>query len=203
MKLRKPEKTATVFRTDLKKENDMNSEKEKRSFDISAFMGGAAGKAVCVIAALLAAFSIGFAGYDSYGIISEENEKDAINIEEDGEYYSKDEVAAYIHKYDHLPGNYITKKEAEQLGWIGGSVEAVAPGKSIGGDRFYAEYDKSGDLATAEGRYYTECDVDTKGAKDRGKERLVFSNDGLIYYTNDHYNSFELTYGEDILKEFD
>jgi guanyl-specific ribonuclease Sa len=34
-------------------------------------------------------------------------------------------------------------------------------------------------------------------AKSRGAKRIVFSNDGLIYYTEDHYESFELIYPED------
>ena len=44
---------------------------------------------------------------------------------------------------------------------------------------------------------WTECDIDTLGAKSRGAKRIVFSDDGLIYYTGDHYQSFELLYGEE------
>ena len=50
-------------------------------------------------------------------------------ITEDGTYDSKAEVAEYIHTYGHLPSNYITKREAEALGWNGGSLKDVAPGK--------------------------------------------------------------------------
>ena len=115
-------------------------------------------------------------------------------IDEDGWYDSKEEVALYIHTYGHLPGNYITKKDAEALGWPGGSLEPYAPGKSIGGGRF-GNYE--GLLPDAPGRKWTECDIDTAGARSRGAKRIVFSNDGLIYYTGDHYESFELLYGED------
>ena len=52
-------------------------------------------------------------------------------------------------------------------------------------------------LPEKEGRVYTECDIDTLGAEKRGARRIVFSNDGLIYYTEDHYESFELLYGEE------
>ena len=124
----------------------------------------------------------------------EEPEPSENVLPEDGWYYSKDNVALYIHTYGHLPGNFITKKEAEALGWSGGSVEKYAPGMAIGGGRF-GNYE--GLLPEADGRTYTECDIDTNGASSRGAKRIVFSNDGLIYYTGDHYESFELLYGEE------
>lgn len=115
-------------------------------------------------------------------------------IDEDGAYTPKDDVALYIHTYGHLPDNFITKKDAQALGWPGGSLEPYAPGKCIGGSRF-GNYE--GLLPEADGRTYTECDIDTLGADSRGAKRIVFSNDGLIYYTEDHYKSFELLYGEE------
>ena len=115
-------------------------------------------------------------------------------LPEDGVYTSKEDVALYLYLYGRLPDNFITKKEAEKLGWPGGSLEPYAPGKCIGGNRF-GNYE--GLLPEAEGRTYTECDIDTLGAKSRGAKRIVFSNDGLIYYTEDHYASFELLYGEE------
>ena len=115
-------------------------------------------------------------------------------IDEDGSFTSKEEVALYIHTYGRLPGNFITNKEAQALGWPGGSLEPYAPGKCIGGSRF-GNYE--GLLPEKEGRTYTECDIDTLGAESRGAKRIVFSNDGLIYYTGDHYESFELLYGEE------
>ena len=115
-------------------------------------------------------------------------------IDEDGVYTTKEDVALYIHTYGKLPSNFITKKEAQNLGWSGGSLEPYAPGKCIGGSHF-GNYE--GVLPEADGRSYTECDINTLGAKSRGAERIVFSNDGLIYYTNDHYESFTLLYGEE------
>lgn len=115
-------------------------------------------------------------------------------VSEDGEYWTKDDVALYIHLFGHLPKNYITKDAAQALGWEGGSLEPYAPGCSIGGGRF-GNYE--GLLPKAKGRTYTECDIDTRGRKSRGAKRIVFSNDGLIYYTDDHYESFALLYEGD------
>ena len=115
-----------------------------------------------------------------------------LSVDEDSEYTQKDELALYIHLYGHLPGNFVTKAEAEAAGWTGGAVSRKLPGKSIGGDRFY---NREGLLPSAKGRVWTECDVGYSTSS-RGGERIVFSNDGLIYYTNDHYDSFELLYGE-------
>ena len=109
-------------------------------------------------------------------------------------YYDVDHVVLYLDTYGHLPGNFITKKEAQALGWSGGSLEPYAPGKCIGGSHF-GNYE--GLLPEAAGRSYTECDIDTLGADSRGAKRIVFSNDGLVYYTGDHYASFELLYGEE------
>ena len=117
-----------------------------------------------------------------------------LTIDEDGWYYSAFDVSLYLHSYGHLPDNFITKDEARELGWEGGSVEKFAPGYAIGGDVFG---NREGLLPKADGRKYFECDVDTKGEDSRGSHRLVYSNDGLIYYTADHYESFRLLYGEE------
>lgn len=121
---------------------------------------------------------------------SEESE-----IQEEGIYTSKDEVAEYIYLYGHLPDNFITKKEAKALGWVSseGNLAEAAPGKSIGGD-YFGNFE--GNLPEKKGREYHECDIDSDGGY-RGAKRLVFSNDGLIYYTEDHYETFELLYGEE------
>ncbi|MEE0878825.1 MAG: ribonuclease domain-containing protein [Treponemataceae bacterium] len=109
-------------------------------------------------------------------------------LEENKYYYSKDDVALYIHTYNRLPKNFITKKEARSLGWEGGSVEKFVQGKCIGGDRFYNNEEI---LPVKSGRTYTECDIDTLGKNSRGAKRIVFSNDGLIFYTENHYETFE------------
>lgn len=125
---------------------------------------------------------------------SSESSAESAVIDEHGSYTSKDDVALYIHTYGRLPENFISKKDAEKLGWSGGSLEPYAPGMCIGGSRF-GNYE--GLLPKKSGRTYTECDIDTLGKKSRGAKRIVFSNDGLIYYTDDHYESFTLLYGEE------
>lgn len=102
-------------------------------------------------------------------------------------YYDVENVVLYLEVYDELPPNYITKSEAQALGWEGGSVEKYKEDSAIGGDRFG---NREGLLPTADGRTYTECDIDTHGYSSRGSRRLVFSNDGLYFYTSDHYESF-------------
>ncbi|NMD38732.1 MAG: ribonuclease [Christensenellaceae bacterium] len=114
------------------------------------------------------------------------------NLDEEGSYTSKEGVALYIHTYNKLPSNFITKKEAEKLGWDNNInyVGDVAPGKSIGGDKF-GNYEEL--LPKENGKKYFECDIDYNGKK-RNEKRIVYSNDGYIYYTGDHYKSFELLY---------
>ena len=110
-------------------------------------------------------------------------------------YYDLVNVVLYLELYDTLPDNYITKTKARELGWTGGSVEDYREGAAIGGDYFG---NREGLLPTASGRSYTECDIDTNGYGSRGARRLVFSNDGLYFYTADHYESFvEVTVTEE------
>ena len=112
-----------------------------------------------------------------------------------GERYSDPErVAAYLHAYGELPPNFIRKDEAKALGWDSarGNLWDVTDGMSIGGDRFG---NREGLLPEADGRVWYECDVNYAGGF-RGAERIVYSNDGLIYYTADHYESITLLYGE-------
>ena len=113
----------------------------------------------------------------------------------EGSYTTMEDVALYLELYDSLPDNFITKKEARDMGWQGGSLEPYAPGFCIGGDRFgnyEGQLPENGD--------YHECDINTLGAKSRGAERLVYdTEDGevtAIYYTGDHYKSFEQIYEE-------
>ncbi len=110
-------------------------------------------------------------------------------IAEDGSYLTKDEVFAYLRLYGHLPDNFVTKKEAEKAGWEpGDDLWDYLPGCAIGGNRF-GNYEG----LLPEGRDYKECDVNYKGGP-RGPERIVFSEDGLIFYTEDHYTTFEQLY---------
>ena len=113
-------------------------------------------------------------------------------LAEDGWYYSRDDVALYLHTYNHLPTNYLTKNEAEALGWNNkeGNLWDVADGCCIGGNRF-GNYE--GKLPEKSGRTRHECDVNYQGGY-RGSDRLLYSTDGLIYYTEDHYSTFTQLY---------
>ena len=122
------------------------------------------------------------------------DDADGAALAEDGVYTSAEDVALYLHLYGRLPGNFISKKDARELGWSGGGLDGYADGMCIGGDRF-GNYE--GLLPDAPGREYRECDIDTLHASSRGAKRIVYSNDGLIYYTDDHYESFVLLYGEE------
>jgi ribonuclease T1 len=113
-------------------------------------------------------------------------------LDEHGSYDQRDDVALFLITYGRLPDNYITKSEARKLGWEGGSVEPFAPGKCIGGDRF-GNYEG----LLPEGRDYKECDIDTLGKDYRGAKRIVYSSEGEIYYTDDHYQSFTRLYPDD------
>ena len=115
-----------------------------------------------------------------------------VNVVKEGVYTSKDEVAAYIYRFGGLPQNFITKKEAIALGWDAksGNLWQVTDKKSIGGDRFSNREKK---LPEASGRKWFGCDIGYGGGR-RGSQRIVFSNDGLIYYTPDHYENFYLLY---------
>ncbi len=152
---------------------------------------------VLLLGMLLLAFLAGCAQTGTSGQSATKTDVQTVTcpaIDKNGSYSSKDEVALYLHLYGKLPSNFITKKEAQALGWDGGSLEPYAPGKSIGGD-YFGNYE--GNLPKKKGRTYHECDIGTKGKRSRGAKRIVYSNDGLIYYTPDHYETFELLYGEE------
>ena len=106
----------------------------------------------------------------------------------------KQAVRDYILAHGRLPDYYITKDAARARGWIGGSLEPYAPGHLIGGDRF-GNYEEL--LPLRKGRTYRECDIGTYKADSRGARRIVYSDDGLIYYTDDHYSSFTKLAGEE------
>lgn len=110
-------------------------------------------------------------------------------LDKNGYYYSKEDVSLYIHTYGELPDNFMTKDEATNLGWNSkkGNLWDVAKDMCIGGDKFG---NREGILPKEKGRQYYECDIDYHGGY-RNEKRIVYSNDGLIYYTEDHYESFE------------
>ena len=96
------------------------------------------------------------------------------------------ETVQSLRRTQLLPPRYATKKEAQARGWRGGGLCAVWPGHVIGGDEFH---NFGGKLPAAPDRVYREADLDAD-CRSRGPKRLVFSNDGLIFVTLDHYDSF-------------
>ena len=112
-------------------------------------------------------------------------------LDPDGSYDSQWDVALFLVTYGRLPNNYITKSQARELGWSSGSLSRYAPGKCIGGDRFYNNEGLLPDQYT-----YYECDIGTLGGGSRGAQRLVFTYTGIVYYTGNHYRSFILLYGD-------
>ena len=117
---------------------------------------------------------------------------DEAYVEYGGEYSAPYEVALYLHCFEELPPNFITKSDAKSLGWVSrkGNLWKVAKGRSIGGDNFYPREDQIPEIV---GKLCWECDVNYEGGY-RAEERLVFSDDGEIYYTNDHYTTFTQLY---------
>ena len=97
-------------------------------------------------------------------------------------------IADYFFEYGELPDNFITKKQAQALGWdnMVNYVSDVAPGKSIGGD-YFGNYEQL--LPVVKGRKYYEADCFYRGGK-RNAYRIIYSTDGHVWYTEDHYNTF-------------
>ena len=110
------------------------------------------------------------------------------NTEEAGPIIEPQAIADYLFEHGELPENFITKQEAKDLGWgsIYSYVSDVAPGMSIGGD-YFGNYE--GKLPRVKGRKYYECDCYYTGGK-RKACRMIYSNDGHVWYTEDHYNTF-------------
>lgn len=133
---------------------------------------------------------------DALGEIQEEDEEDdsgqGITVDEDGTYTSMEEVAVYIHTYGHLPSNYITTEVAQELGYDESQVNLaeVAPGKSIGGDVYENEDNM---IPVKDGLIYYQCDIGSENGE-RTDQRLVYSNEGDIYYTPDLFETFQLLY---------
>lgn len=87
-----------------------------------------------------------------------------------------------------LPDYYIEKSVAVRLGYSAssGNLSEVAPGKTLSRGIYK---NSNGHLPSAYGRIWYEADINYSGGF-RGTERILFSNDGLIFVTYDHYETF-------------
>ena len=157
--------------------------------DLSLLLQDSAGTAITLDADALASDTAGEASSVATDSAASGKTEEGIGVSESGVYTSKDDVALYIHTYGKLPSNFITKSEAKKLGWSGGGLDEFAKGKCIGGDKFGNNEGK-----LPEGKNYKECDIDTLGADSRGAKRIVYADDGSVYYTDDHYENFEQVY---------
>jgi len=97
-------------------------------------------------------------------------------------------VVGYLQQHQRLPDYYITKSQARRQGWDAreGNLCHTLPGKAIGGDRFA---NREGRLPQQQGRKWFEADVNYRCGH-RNADRLLYSSDGLIFLTKDHYRSF-------------
>ncbi len=97
-------------------------------------------------------------------------------------------VDAELFYFKRLPGYYVNKNIAYSAGWKKKhkQLDDVLPGKMIGGDRYYNDDNK---LPVAPGRLWYEADIDYTGGK-RNRKRILYSSDGLIFVTYDHYQTF-------------
>lgn len=111
----------------------------------------------------------------------EENKIDELTAEK--------KVIAYLQENGSLPDYYINKKEARQNGWVSkkGNLCESVPGRAIGGDVFT---NREKILPSEKGRIWYEADINYNCGRRNG-ERIVFSNDGLIFVTHNHYKSFK------------
>ena len=146
-------------------------------------------KIAFILALIIALFLMGSVSAGFFDFLNFGDDSDSsidVNVTEDGQYCTVDEVAADIKEYHKLPSNYITKKEAQALGWQGGPLKKYAPGKSIGGDIFT---NRQHILPDSDYKYI-ECDINANGTS-RGAERIVYNTgDFKVYYTDDHYKTF-------------
>lgn len=118
-------------------------------------------------------------------------------VESDGIYTTRDSVAAYLCKFDKLPGNYVGKDEGKKLYEAAGNTFSkwnfnpwTTLGVMIGGDTFnnFASNPNNYHATLPEGNY-READVEYS-AKNRGTKRLVYQAGCVIYYTADHYETY-------------
>lgn len=102
--------------------------------------------------------------------------------------YRGADAVLYFMKEKELPSYYVDKVTAGKAGWRDwkGNLNDVLPGKMIGGD-IYRNIE--GKLPYSQGRIWYEADINYERGY-RNRQRILYSNDGLIFVTYDHYETF-------------
>ncbi len=93
----------------------------------------------------------------------------------------------WLRHYGQLPDNYHSESDLRALGWKqGDSPVKFAPEKMV----TRGEYENmNGHLPDAPGRVWYEADINYYSGKRNG-HRILWSNDGLLFVTYDHYRTF-------------
>ena len=109
---------------------------------------------------------------------------DAHNIDE---LTSEKLVIDFVKANKKLPDYYITKGEARNQGWVAskGNLCDALPGRAIGGDKF-----SNREKSLPPGNQYFEADVNYN-CGNRNADRIVFTKNGEVWLTHDHYKSFQ------------
>jgi len=103
------------------------------------------------------------------------------------ELTNETKVISFVKSNHKLPDYYITKSEAKSQGWnpSKGNLCDVLPGKAIGGDKF-----SNREKQLPKGEQYYEADVNYN-CGNRNADRIVFTKNGDVWITKNHYKSFE------------
>ena len=119
----------------------------------------------------------------------EKANREEISLEEHSIQNLTNEVKVinYVKSNHELPEYYITKSEARKQGWVPseGNLCDVLPGKAIGGDKF-----SNREKTLPSGKQYCEADVNYN-CGNRNADRIVFTKEGEVYLTKNHYKSFQ------------
>ena len=120
---------------------------------------------------------------------AEENKQNTAGKNDIDALTEEKKVTDYLKENGKLPDYYITKKDAAREGWVAkeGNLCDVLPGRAIGGDIFT---NREKTLPVKKGRIWYEADINYDCGR-RNARRVVYSNDGLIFVTHDHYKNFE------------
>jgi hypothetical protein len=129
----------------------------------------------------------GTADYEKTAVENRNNSGNSSSQASIDELTEEKTVIRYVQQHHRLPDYYITKNEARKQGWnpSRGNLCEVLPGKAIGGDKF-----GNREKRLPEGEKYYEADVNYHCGS-RNADRIIFTGNGEVYLTKNHYKSFE------------